>query len=44
MSQYVPKPFRNFGGIINVEVDFSNYATKAGILKMFQTLILHVLH
>ena len=29
MSQYFPKPFRNFGGNINARVDLSNYATKA---------------
>ena len=28
MSQYFPKPFRNFGGNISVKVDLSNYATK----------------
>ena len=28
MSQYFPKPFRNFGENINVKVDLSNYATK----------------
>ena len=28
MSQYFPKPFRSFGGNINVEVDLSNYVTK----------------
>ena len=28
MGQYFPKPFRNFGGNINVKVDLSNYATK----------------
>ena len=28
MSQYFPKPFRIFGGNINVKVDLSNYATK----------------
>ena len=28
MSQYFPKPFRSFGGNINIEVDLSNYATK----------------
>ena len=28
MSHYFPKPFRNFGGNINVKVDLSNYATK----------------
>ena len=28
MSQYFPKPFRSFGGNINVKVDISNYATR----------------
>ena len=28
MSQYFPKPFKNFGGNINVKVDLSSYATK----------------
>ena len=28
MSQYFPKPFRNFGESINVKADLSNYATK----------------
>ena len=31
MSQYFPKPFRNFGGKINVKVDLSNYATKTDL-------------
>ena len=31
MSQYFPKPFRNFGGNINAKVDLSNYATKTDI-------------
>ena len=31
MSEYFPKPFRSFGGNINVKVDLSNYATKADI-------------
>ena len=31
MSQYFPKPFRSFGGNINVKVDLSNCATKADI-------------
>ena len=31
MSQYFPKPFRSFGGNINVKVDFSNYATKTDL-------------
>ena len=33
MNQYFPKPFRSFGGNINVKVDLSNYATKTD-LKM----------
>ena len=28
MSQYFPKPFRSFGGNINVKVDLPNYARK----------------
>ena len=31
MSQYFPKPYKIFGGDINVKVDFSNYATKADL-------------
>ena len=31
MSQYFPKPFRNFGGNINVIVDLSNYAIKTDL-------------
>ena len=32
MSQYFPKPFdSNFGDIINVKIDLSNYATKTDI-------------
>ena len=31
MSQYFPKPFKNFGGSINVKVDLSNYVTKSDI-------------
>ena len=31
MSQYFPKPFRIFGGNINVKVDISNYATKTDL-------------
>ena len=33
MSQYFPKPFRSFGGNINVKVDLSNYATKTDFEK-----------
>ena len=28
MSRFFPKPFRSFGGNINVKVDLSNYPTK----------------
>ena len=31
MSQYFSKPFRNFGGNINVKVKLSNYATKTNL-------------
>ena len=31
MSQYFPKPFRSFGGNINVKVDLSNSATKTDL-------------
>ena len=31
MSQYFPKPFRSFGGNINVKVDLSNYAIKTDL-------------
>ena len=31
MSKYFPKPFRSFGGNINVKVDISNYATKTDL-------------
>ena len=31
MSQYFPKPFRSFGGNINVRVDLSNYAAKSDL-------------
>ena len=31
MNRYYPKPFRNFGGNINVKVDLSNYATKTDL-------------
>ena len=31
MSQCFPKPYEPFGGDINVKVNLSNYATKAGI-------------
>ena len=31
MSKYFPKPYKPFGGDINVKVDLSNYATQADI-------------
>ena len=31
MSQYFPKPFKSFGGNINVKVDLYNYATKTDL-------------
>ena len=31
MSQYFPKPFRSFGGNINVKVDLPNSATKTDL-------------
>ena len=31
MSQYFPKSFRSFAGIINFKVDLSNYAKKADL-------------
>ena len=31
MSQYFPKPSDRFGGNIKVELDLSNYATKADL-------------
>ena len=31
MSHYFPKPFRSFGGNVNVKVDLSNCATKADL-------------
>ena len=43
LSQYFPKPYRSFGGNINVKVDLSNYAIKTD-LKMQQELILLILH
>ena len=34
MIQYFPKPFRSFGGNVNVKVDLSNYATKTDLKKV----------
>ena len=31
ISQYFPKPYKPFGGDINVKADLSNYATKADL-------------
>ena len=35
MSKFFPKPYKPFGGNINVKVDFSNYATKTDIKNIF---------
>ena len=35
-SQYFPKPYKWFGGDINVKVDLLNYATKADIKNFSQ--------
>ena len=43
MSQYFPRPYKPFGGDINVKVDLSNYATKAD-KKNILILILQILH
>ena len=37
MSQHFPRPFRSFGGNINIKVDLSNYATKTDL-----TTVIHV--
>ena len=34
MSQYFPKPFRSFGGNINVKVDLFNYTTKSDLKNL----------
>ena len=31
MSEYFPKPYIHFQGNVKVELDLSNYATKAGL-------------
>ena len=31
MSQYFPKPFKSFGGNVNVKTDLSNYSTKTDL-------------
>ena len=36
-SQYLPKPFRSFGGNINVKVDLFNYATKSDLKNVTHT-------
>ena len=35
MSKYFPKPYKQFGGGINVKVDLSNYATKIDIKNIW---------
>ena len=34
MIQYFSKPFRSFGGNINVKVDLSNYTTKTDLKNL----------
>ena len=34
MNQCFPKPFKSFGGNINVKVDLSNYATKTDLKNL----------
>ena len=34
MSHYFPKPFRSFGGNINVKIDVFNYATKTDLINV----------
>ena len=34
MRQYFPKPFRSFGGNINVKVSLSSYATKTDLKNL----------
>ena len=43
MSQYLPKPFKNLVGNINVRLNLSNYATNND-LKILLMLILETLH
>ena len=31
MSQYFPEPYMWFGGVFNIKVDLSNYATKTDL-------------
>ena len=44
MSQYFPKPYEPLGGIINVKVNLSNYATKSDIKIIFNMFIFQGLH
>ena len=37
MSQYFPKPFRSFGGNINVKADLSNYETNTDLKNITHT-------
>ena len=43
VSQYFPKPFKNFDRNVNVKVDLSNYAKKKTDLKNITGLILLIL-
>ena len=39
MNQYFPKPFRSFGGNINLKVDPSNYATKIDLRNVRELIL-----
>ena len=41
MSKYFPKPFRSFGGNINIKADLSNYATKTDLKNVTHVDTLH---
>ena len=41
MSQYFPKPYKPFGGGINVKVNLSNYAAKTDLKKQQQLICLN---
>ena len=34
MGQYLPKPFKSFGGNMNVKIDLSNYAIKIDLTNV----------
>ena len=42
MNQNFPKPYKPFGGDINVKVGLSNYATKTDIKNILHIYLLQV--